>query len=435
MLYSRSLFGIHFKYSSVHVHAKLPNYPFPATFSPTLATKACSWGLWVCFCFVCKFRPSLSLCAIGSLFFFWKTLTYSFLIWSSSQFCEVHGSGTVTWKMKMSVYRFTHTHTLHTYFGVQSRIQIYSCIFTASFPKASTEQAQVAKLGRFRRSFISRPVMASPPFCRKTCLWLLALQRSQRGIYKFHIVNSSYWKSSATGNESNLAIPTWRSESRERMPENKVTLQKTESQLGHRYLTSRISVCVHAHWLQLCPTLCDPMDLSPPGSSVHGILQASILEWVAMPSVGEGKISLSLLADVVPKAFHHIIALMPLALSEDSVHSLSRLSVFIKPPLPQSEGEFMLSPPPMVFRLAVQDSSCWAVKLRRWGFPNGSVDKESAGNAGDVGLILGQEDPWEEEMATHSSILAWRIPWTEEPGGLQSRVAKSWTWLSNCNTF
>ena len=39
-------------------------------------------------------------------------------------------------------------------------------------------------------------------------------------------------------------------------------------------------------WLvtQLCSTLCDPMDCSPPGSSVHGILQARILEWVAMPS-------------------------------------------------------------------------------------------------------------------------------------------------------
>ena len=34
---------------------------------------------------------------------------------------------------------------------------------------------------------------------------------------------------------------------------------------------------------------------------------------------------------------------------------------------------------------------------------------------------LGQEDPLEEEIATHSSILAWRIPWTEEPGGLRSR--------------
>ena len=37
---------------------------------------------------------------------------------------------------------------------------------------------------------------------------------------------------------------------------------------------------------------------------------------------------------------------------------------------------------------------------------------------------LGQEDPLEEEMATHSSILAWRIPWTEEPGGLQSIAFK-----------
>ena len=35
-------------------------------------------------------------------------------------------------------------------------------------------------------------------------------------------------------------------------------------------------------------------------------------------------------------------------------------------------------------------------------------------------LSLGQEEPLEEEMATHSSVFAWRIPWTEEPGGLQS---------------
>ena len=43
-------------------------------------------------------------------------------------------------------------------------------------------------------------------------------------------------------------------------------------------------MCVHA---QSCPTLCDPMDGSPPGSSVHGILQARILECVAMPSTGD----------------------------------------------------------------------------------------------------------------------------------------------------
>ena len=41
-------------------------------------------------------------------------------------------------------------------------------------------------------------------------------------------------------------------------------------------------------------------------------------------------------------------------------------------------------------------------------------------NTGDTGLIPGLEDLLEEEMATHSSILAWKIPWTEEPVGLQS---------------
>ena len=54
-------------------------------------------------------------------------------------------------------------------------------------------------------------------------------------------------------------------------------------------------------------------------------------------------------------------------------------------------------------------------------FPGGASGKEPA-NAGDVEVwvqSLGGEDPLEEGMAPHSSILAWRIPWTEEPGGLQ----------------
>ena len=42
-------------------------------------------------------------------------------------------------------------------------------------------------------------------------------------------------------------------------------------------------------------------------------------------------------------------------------------------------------------------------------------------------LYLGQEDPLEKGMTTHSSILVWRIPWTEEPGRLQSMELQSWT--------
>ena len=52
--------------------------------------------------------------------------------------------------------------------------------------------------------------------------------------------------------------------------------------------------------------------------------------------------------------------------------------------------------------------------------PGGSDSKESAFNAGELDSILGQEDSLVKGMAAHSSILAWRIPQTEEPGGLQS---------------
>ena len=57
------------------------------------------------------------------------------------------------------------------------------------------------------------------------------------------------------------------------------------------------------------------------------------------------------------------------------------------------------------------------------GLPGDSVVKNppaSAGPAGDMGLSPGLEDPLKKEMATHSSIPTWRIPWTEKPGRLQS---------------
>ena len=58
--------------------------------------------------------------------------------------------------------------------------------------------------------------------------------------------------------------------------------QEAEAEsLSHTHLHR---MCTHAELLQSCPTLCDPMEWGPPGSCVHGILQARILEWVAMPS-------------------------------------------------------------------------------------------------------------------------------------------------------
>ena len=58
--------------------------------------------------------------------------------------------------------------------------------------------------------------------------------------------------------------------------------------------------------------------------------------------------------------------------------------------------------------------------MQQMGFPGGSMVENLPANAGDKGLIPGLEDPLEKEMATHSSILAKKIPQTEEPGGLQS---------------
>ena len=58
---------------------------------------------------------------------------------------------------------------------------------------------------------------------------------------------------------------------------------------------------------------------------------------------------------------------------------------------------------------------------RSWGLPQWLSSKDSAysaGDAGDMGSVPGSEDPLEEGMAAYSSILAERIPWTEEPGGL-----------------
>ena len=52
--------------------------------------------------------------------------------------------------------------------------------------------------------------------------------------------------------------------------------------------------------------------------------------------------------------------------------------------------------------------------------PGGSDGKESACNVGDLGSMPGQDRSSKKGMVTHSSILAWRIPWTEKPGGLWS---------------
>ena len=111
--------------------------------------------------------------------------------------------------------------------------------------------------------------------------------------------------------------------------------------------------------IQSCLTLHSPMDCRPPGSSVHGIFQASLLEWVPFPPPGDLLKSPKLWAGSLPS-------------------SSTRAFLVAQ----------MVKCLPVMQEIRVQS--------------------------------LGQEDPLEKEMATHSSILAWRIPWTEECGRLQS---------------
>ena len=116
--------------------------------------------------------------------------------------------------------------------------------------------------------------------------------------------------------------------------------------------------CMHAQSLQSCLTLCDPMDCSPPGFSVHGILQTRILERVAMPSFRGSSQS--------GNQTHRCLCLLH-----------CRLTL-----------------------------SHWAT--------------------------------WEAQgMSTHSNILAWRIPWAEEPGKLQPMELQraGHEWVTNTFTF
>ena len=158
-----------------------------------------------------------------------------------------------------------------------------------------------------------------------------------------------------------------------------------------------------------CLTLCDPMDCSLPGFSVHGILQTIILEWVAIPfSRGSSWPRNQTQVSCTPGRFFTI---WPTREASSFIHVVACVKIF-----------FFL-----------KNFYCSYM-----GFPCGSDGKESACNAGDLGLITefgrspGSEDPLEEGMATDCNIIAWRMPmnrgawWATVYG-----VAKSQKQLSN----
>ena len=88
------------------------------------------------------------------------------------------------------------------------------------------------------------------------------------------------------------------------------------------------------------------------------------------------------------------------------------------------------------FPRSLQFPICFSMLLVALVIMNLPASAGDAGDPRDVVQSLGQEDLLEEEIATHSSILAWKIPWTEEPGGLQSmgshRVRHDWAAEHTC---
>ena len=108
-------------------------------------------------------------------------------------------------------------------------------------------------------------------------------------------------------------------------------------------------------------------------------------------------------------------------------------------------SEFLI----LLFTLKVGVVNWIALKTMLWEFPGGLVVRTQCFHCWGPGLMvaqsvknlpavwemwvwpLGWEDPLEKEMATHSSVLAWRTPWTEHPGGLKSMGSKSQTRLSD----
>ena len=138
---------------------------------------------------------------------------------------------------------------------------------------------------------------------------------------------------------------------------------------------------------QLCPTPSNTRDCSPPSSSIHGIFQARVLEWGAIAFSDQMNLGLIKWTEYNRRETIQVI------------RCSHRAFDFLK----DFPGDLVVkNPPPMQ---ETQDKEVWS---------------------------LGWEDPLEEEIATHSSSLAWKIPWTEELGRLQfAGSQKSWTQLTD----
>ena len=203
------------------------------------------------------------------------------------------------------------------------------------------------------------------------------------------------------------------------------------------------------------------MDCSPPGSSVHGILQARILESVAIPFFRRSSQSRDQpWVSCISGRFFTIWVTREDQMEglEYSIWTIFSRSFFSKGRGQRNEAmtgkrcEFKGRECPMFAswgKLSCSDGKLITQERRTmqmWNLwvlwvPGTSLVAQMVKNLPTIEKTrvwsLGREDPLEKGMAIHSSILAWRIPWTEEPGRLQSmglqRVAHDW--VSNTHGY
>ena len=159
------------------------------------------------------------------------------------------------------------------------------------------------------------------------------------------------------------------------------SLQGKNTGVGCHFLLQCMKVKSESDVAQSGPTLSDPMDCSSPGSSVHGIFQARVLDWGAIAFSSQGFLEKEVAGEV------KVAQLCPTLCNpmDYTVHGILQARIL-------EEVAFPFANPGI-------EPRC----------PEMQVDSLPAELLGKL-----------KEMATHSSILAWRISWTEEPGGLQS---------------
>ena len=188
---------------------------------------------------------------------------------------------------------------------------------------------------------------------------------------------------------------------------------------------------MHVKSLQSCPTLCDPKDCSPPDTFVHRIPQARILEWVAIPS-SRGSSQ--------PRDQTHV----------SCISHIGRWVLYQSSHCWYQKGQLWRSDIQEMHQCSFWFPLTYTIPRRRQWHPTPVLlPGKSHGQRSLIGYSprVTKSRTWlsdlpftfhfhalEKEKATHSSVLAWRIPGTGEPGGLPSmgshRVGHNWSDLA-----